>query len=252
MLTNKEEILKVIQKWSEEHGGRTPGEKVIREDLGIPKWHWITYWTKVTDMQKDAGLTPQRFDKTVYSEKDLLNKFIKLIRHWEKWPSRDELDFKRRQDPSFPASGTFYKKFDKSRGLTLALIEHVKNKNGYEDVVEICNSVLVKHNESTTGVDHSTEGGVGYVYLLKSSLRNAVAYKIGKTKDLEQRLKQLRQASNIEELVHQIQTDDIEGIEQYWLNRFSGKRLYPNKPRDEWFKLNSSDVKAFKRWKRIF
>src|SRR6266568_1522323 len=138
MLT-KEEIIKEIKQWTEEHGGRTPSEKIIREELKIPKWEWITYWTKVTDIQREAGLIPQVFDKTKYTKKHLCDDFIKLIREKGKWPSRDELDFKRRQDSKFPASATFYKKLGliKTGEFTQTILEYVNDKQGYSDIIDI-------------------------------------------------------------------------------------------------------------------
>ncbi|MBI3933230.1 MAG: GIY-YIG nuclease family protein [Acidobacteria bacterium] len=78
----------------------------------------------------------------------------------------------------------------------------------------------------------------GIVYLLKMGLH----YKIGKTKDFEKRLDQIRLLlPEPVEVIHKIETDDPDGIEVYWHNRFSGKRK-----KGEWFSLSDEDVAVFK------
>ena len=86
----------------------------------------------------------------------------------------------------------------------------------------------------------------GYVYLLKHGSRRE--YKIGRTNN------QLRREGEIgiqlpEKIspIHYIETDDPAGVEAYWHARFASKRK-----EGEWFALTSDDVRAFKRWKRIY
>jgi len=241
MLTRKE-ILKKIQEWAKENSGHTPSEKIIREELGIPKWEWITYWTKTSDIQREAGLTPQVFDNTKYTREELCNLFIKLIREKDKWPSRDELDFKRRQDAKFPASATFYKQLGLTRNLAQALLEYIEDKQGYGDITDICNSVLEnqKEQDSLTQNENLVRG---FVCLGKQHGE----YKIGFTKDLNRRREDITLlGSEPIEWIHTIETDDMKGVEDYWHNRFKDKLK-----RGEWFKLNKDDVKAFRRWKKI-
>jgi hypothetical protein len=79
----------------------------------------------------------------------------------------------------------------------------------------------------------------GYVYLMKSG-RN---FKVGRSNAVGRRHYEVAlQLPEPVELVHQIATDDPEGIERYWHQRFADRRT-----NGEWFRLTSADVAAFKR-----
>lgn len=75
------------------------------------------------------------------------------------------------------------------------------------------------------------------VYLLKAG----PYYKIGKAKDLDQRVRQVKlQLPYPVETLHSIETDDSIGIENYWHKRFACKRA-----NGEWFLLTDDDVATF-------
>ena len=87
---------------------------------------------------------------------------------------------------------------------------------------------------------------VGYVYMLKHGTRRE--YKIGRTNNPLRREGELGiQLPEKCQPIHYVQTDDPEGVEAYWHRRLANKRK-----EGEWFALTPQDVRAFKRWRRIY
>lgn len=79
----------------------------------------------------------------------------------------------------------------------------------------------------------------GFVYLLKAD--NGL-YKIGKAKEIDSRLTQIKPALPYElELVVYYQTADMTYSELHWHEHFADKRK-----NGEWFALTETDVKTFK------
>jgi Superinfection immunity protein/Meiotically up-regulated gene 113 len=81
---------------------------------------------------------------------------------------------------------------------------------------------------------------LGWIYMLQAGN----CFKIGKATKLDRRIYQLKiQLPYKVELVHAIQTDDIDHAEQHWHMRFESKRM-----NGEWFELTANDVREFKQY----
>jgi hypothetical protein len=129
--------------------------------------------------------------------------------------------------------------------LILRLLAYCADEPKYADIVELLEPLA--EATPSTGTDREPTKGksYGFVYLVKG---HPGEYKIGRTKRLDSRVSELGAIASVShERVHAIETDDASGIEVYWHKRFAAKRL-----RGEWFRLSPADVKAFKRWRRIY
>jgi hypothetical protein len=108
-----------------------------------------------------------------------------------------------------------------------------------EDVIAMIENDIVLEVNEDSNLMGGTQVSDGYVYLLKSGDH----YKIGKSDDIERKVKEIRtQMPESVVLVHTIKTDGISGVEQYWHRRFQEQRV-----NGEWFKLSRSDISAFKK-----
>lgn len=242
LMLTKEDIIKELQGYAKETGGKTPGEKSFYDNTSIGIMDRRRYWSNYGELVREAGLIPNKFDKTKYSHKELCELFIKVIREKDKWPTRGKLDIKHYNDSRFPDSSTFYSKLGLTNVLAQTILNYINHREGFEDVINICNSVLEKHKKRDVSL-REEDVISGFVYLG----RQHRDYKIGKAKDINRRREDITLlGSEPFELIHKIETDDMNGVEKYWHNRFKAKHL-----RGEWFKLTPIDIKAFKRWKRI-
>lgn len=245
MLTKKE-IIEKIRECTKEFGGKTPGETTFYEyaEVGIYDLRRLG-WSNYGELVHEAGLTPNKFDNTKYKHKQLCKLFVRVISERGKWPTRGDLDVKHFKDSSFPDSATFYRKLGRTGDLAQTILDYIKNQKGkgYDEVIAICDSILGKYRgKNETDKDNHVEKGFVYLGL------QAGKYKIGFAKDLDRRREDITLLGPAPMVwIHTIETDDMKGVEKYWHNRFESKWL-----RGEWYKLNPSDVKAFKRWKKIF
>lgn len=238
MLT-KEEILKEIHRTTKENGGVPLGRDRFVRETGITEWEFNKYWPRFSDLQKEAGVKPNSYN-TAYDNEYVLDKYIFLVREIKKIPTRGDFRFKRRNDPTFP-NESVYERFGGKIDVVKKILEYA-NEKGFSDIVEFCEAEL-KLNSRIEPSDGLNKDSIGSVYLF----RHGKYYKIGKTNDTVRRGNELKiQLPESLDLIHEIKTDDPSGIEAYWHRRFESKRK-----NGEWFDLTLSDVKAFKRWRKI-
>ncbi len=240
MSISKQKILEAIRQTAKENGGKPLGEVKFRKETGINQNDYCKYWARFGDAQKEAGFEPNQF-QVAYSDEFISEKIIGLIRKLKKFPTTRERIVERNLDIEFPSHGTF-RRLRTQEQIAMTVLEYCANKNGYDDIIEICKTILEKSGKQEID-DSVAAADIGEVYLFKSGRY----YKIGKTSDTVRRGTELRiQLPEKLDLIHSIKTDDPSGIEAYWHRRFASKRM-----QGEWFDLGAADVKAFKLWRRI-
>lgn len=236
---DREHILDEIRRTAKANGGQPLGMGRFHRETGIKEDDWYgKYWARWSDAVREAGFQPNRL-QGAYAEDRLIESLIGLVREIGRFPVPGELRLKRRSDRAFPSHNTF-RRFGSKSQLVSKVLEYCRTHAGFDDVVSLCADAysLEKMAQREVAEDPAQ---IGSVYLLRSGRY----YKIGKTNALGRRERELSiQLPEKARTVHVITTDDPAGIETYWHNRFAAKRKH-----GEWFELDASDLKAFRRRK---
>lgn len=230
-------ILSEIKRLADLNNGQAPGQKAFSEITGIVDAKWRgRYWARWGDALIEAGFEPNNWN--IRSDPDtVLEGIITACRHYGKLPVKAEFLMLRASDPTIPLPNTIRNHFGGKNDLIIALRNYVGANPDYADVLAMLPASTVVREAKSGG----TKAADGHVYLIKSG----DFYKIGRSDELERRVKSIRVAlPDTATLIHAISTDDPPGIEAYWHRRFSNRRA-----NGEWFKLSSEDVKAFLRRK---
>jgi hypothetical protein len=244
----REEILTEIRRTAEENGGRPLGFRKFEQVTGIGPYAWGRYWPRFTEAQAEAGYEPNVKNPSLEVE-FLMESYVGLVRRLGKVPTHSELRVEHNRDPNFPDAKSFNRvggrrKHVGKNELLGFVIAHCAERPEYADVLAVCEA---EHKPALTDEPPATANSSveGFVYLARG---HRGEYKIGRTNLVDRRVSELGATMPVElELVHDIRTDDPAGVEAYWHARFAGQRM-----RGEWFRLTAADVKAFKRWRRIF
>ena len=233
----RDRIIDEIRRIAAADDGRPPGKAVFARISGIQESAWSgRFWAKWSDALSEAGFTPNLMQDRI-DPRSMLDALVVVCRHYGKVPSFAELKLYKQGRPEFPSKGAFAGHYRTRAGLIEALSRHCSQNSGLLDVAALLSSEESLASPAAAPVK-ATEG---HVYLLKAG----EFYKVGRSDNLERRVKEVRTAMPESlTLVHAIATDDPPGIEAYWHRRFNDRRC-----NGEWFRLITSDVTAFKRRK---
>lgn len=233
-MVSKETIINEIKTLSVKLG-RTPGTSVFEKETGILRSEWHgKHWRSWSDAVSEAGLVPNKIQGKIDSE-FVLESFAEATEHFDRIPAIVDLRMYARNNKGFPAHNTFYSHFGSKSGLLDAFTAWLEGKPEYSDLIRLLPKPVANGNNTSPSIEE------GLVYLMKSG----EFYKIGRSDEIERRVKQIGTALPEKlNLLHTIRTDDPPGIEAYWHRRFSDKRA-----NGEWFKLSKENIRAFKRRK---
>jgi Meiotically up-regulated gene 113 len=241
----KEQILTEIIRTAGSNNGVPLGRARFEAETGINRCDWYgRHWATWGDAVREAGFTPNELTKPL-DPNLLLEKYASLALELKKLPTSGDLRLKKRRDPGFPDQKSF-ERLGRKKAMIKILVDYCRNRQEYNLVAQFCEHYLRSFPPSNDQETHGQAMTVGYVYLIRHGSRQE--YKIGRTYN------RLRREGEIGielpekiEPIHVIETDDPSGVEAYWHRRFASKRK-----EGEWFVLTNQDVRAFKRWKRIY
>ncbi len=237
---DKAHILREIQRTTAANGGAPLGWKRFYSETGIRQADWLgKYWARWSEALSEAGFAPNRLNEA-YDKAELLDKLAGLALELGRLPTSNDMILRAHNDPQFPSQKPFRRVGSRAK-LVAQLAEHCRAKKGFEEVVRWCEEYTPRGHDREEESEAVGKVEIGRVYLAKSGR----FYKIGKTNSAGRREYELGiQLPERVTTIHVIRTDDPDGIEAYWHERFEAKRK-----NGEWFELEAGDVAAFKRRK---
>ena len=239
---DRDHILREIRRTAAENGGVPLGSRRFATLTGIrnPDWEG-KLWARWGDALTEAGFKPNE-PKKAYPGDFLLEKLAGLTRELGRVPTRNDMRMKDHPDPTFPSSNTFERVGKGRKQLAASVLSFCKNHEGFGDVAAICETLDAIANIPISEEHQTTndKSGWGYVYLGKSGRY----YKIGRSNSVGRRNYELDIQLPENFIYSSIKTDDPEGIERYWHERFRLKRK-----NGEWVDLTAQDVSTFRRRK---
>jgi hypothetical protein len=239
MAVTKEEILLAIKREAAANGGKPPGMERFHQLTGFKMAQWRgRYWARWSDAVQEAGFHPNEWQGQVGTDDELVRKLADFALELGHVPTAAEQRLRYHQEPGFPSDKTFANRIGNRPELLTRLLDLSLTDEQYGLLHDMVHP-LVTASEAPASPEQIAFGVVGSVYLMKSGLH----YKIGRSNHVGRRSYEVAiQLPEKLEVIHEIETDDPEGIERYWHQRFASKRA-----NGEWFSLSDEDVRVFKR-----
>lgn len=235
---SKAEILEAIQQTTSKNGGVPLGQQRFANETGIPVHAWRgKFWLRWSEAIAEAGFKPNTLSQA-YGNDFLLAKLAELTRQYKHFPTYPELLLAKNENKAFPGPESIYRLGPKQRRIEL-LRDFASRNASFKDVLEHLPETSPDGVEQEQGRDTEAAVVEGFVYMEKMGRH----YKIGHTTAVPRRHRQISlELPEKPSLVHYIRTDDPEGIERYWHQRFAAFRA-----NGEWFALSKREVRAFRR-----
>lgn len=181
----RDQILNEIRRLAARDGS-PPGRDKFTRETGISPSQWSgVIWARWGDALVEAGYAPNslqpRRDAT-----SLLREVAVACRSFGRFPSSQDMRLYRRTHPDFPSRAGIPRHFGSINELIHALHQWCDANPDYADVA----AFLPEETPSSPseGPIPPPRGKEGYVYLIKSGDH----YKIGRSDDLERRVKQIK------------------------------------------------------------
>jgi hypothetical protein len=241
MAVSKEEILLAIKREAAGNGGQPLGVERFIRATGIKQSEWAgRYWARWSDALIEAGFAPNTWQGHTQSDDEILRRLADLALGLGHYPTTLERKLHHIADSAFPDAKTVDNRLGNRDEQLSKLLDLSLTDERYSPIHDMVRPLMMTAADDATPAQVAL-GVKGSVYLMQSGRH----YKIGFSGHVGRRAYEVAlQLPERLEVVHEIETDDPEGIERYWHDRFAAKRT-----NGEWFLLAPDDVAAFKRRK---
>lgn len=238
-MSTAEKIIVQLKAAVDRNGGQPPSLRSFFQAAGLNQRDLVRAgWPTYGALLKSQGFEPAKM-KRGYTNEEVFRPLAELAVRLGHFPTQNEREVERHRNPVFPSSEAYIRR---GRG---AMLEHAlrawcDGTNSFPDLVP-----KLKQGAATAQVSGPIVKG--YVYMLRDG-NSGKRVKVGK--ESVEGARQAAAATWLEnpKAIHRIATDDPEGVERYWHERFKkeGKHVVR-----ELFDLLPSDIAAFKAWKKI-